>query len=112
MAKYFKHKVTGVSFSWNYAGNDAVMARPPHGSKNILFPHKIYLDNEVHGQGWRHACVKSSVAYVIVDEVWQDGSPVFITERWAIKHLYDDSLDGADHEYSYTKLMEDNYGAF
>ena len=64
----FKHADTGVYFDYGDAGTDTILAPPAHGGRSVTYPHKVYLNNEVHGQGWRHALVKRGVAYVVVDE--------------------------------------------
>jgi hypothetical protein len=81
----FKHSDTGVFFNYGDAGSDAVLAPPPQGGRNVVYPHKVYLNNAVHEQGWRHALVKGSVAYVITDEIeGGDGIVYNVCERWAI----------------------------
>ena len=81
----FKHADTGVFFDYDDAcGGDIVLAPPPHGGGNVTYPHVVYLKNEVHGQGWRHALVKRGVAYVITDERESDGVVWNIIERWDI----------------------------
>lgn len=80
----FKHADTGVFFDYHDARSDAILAPPPHGGRNVVYPHKVYLNNEVHGQGWRHALVKGGVAYVITDERESDGMTWLVAERWSI----------------------------
>jgi hypothetical protein len=87
MLGYFTHKDTGAMFEYDHAGADIVLAAPPHGGPNMAYTHKVYLNNEVHGQGWRHAIVRGSVAYVITDERECDGMTFLVAERWPIvKH--------------------------
>ena len=81
----FKHATTGVYFDYGDAGADAILAPTPHGGRNVVYPHKVYLNSEVHGQGWRHALVKGGVAYVITDERESDGVTWLVGERWSIK---------------------------
>ena len=81
----FKHATTGVYFDYGDAGADAILAPTPHGGRNVVYPHKVYLNSEVHGQGWRHALVKSGVAYVVTDERESDGVTWLVVERWSIK---------------------------
>ena len=81
----FKHATTGVYFEYGDAGADAILAPPPHLGQNVVYPHKVYLRNEVHGQGWRHALVKGGVAYVITDERESDGVTWLVAEHWPIK---------------------------
>lgn len=80
----FKHADTGVFFDYDDARGDAILAPPPHGGRTVVYPHKVYLNNEVHGQGWRHALVKGGVAYVITDERESDGMTWLVSERWSI----------------------------
>ena len=80
----FKHADTGVYFDYGDAGTDAILAPPAHGGRNVTYPHKVYLNNEVHGQGWRHALVKRGVAYVVVDERETCGVAWHVIERWNI----------------------------
>jgi hypothetical protein len=54
----------------------------------MAYTHKVYLNNEVHGQGWRHAIVRGSVAYVIIDERECDGMTFLVAERWPITRHY------------------------
>lgn len=82
----FKHADTGVYFDYGDAGTDTILAPPPHGGRNVTYPHKVYLNNEVHGQGWRHALVKRGVAYVVVDERESDGVSWNVIERWPISN--------------------------
>ena len=81
----FKHAETGVFFDYGDADRDAILAPPPHGGRNVIYPHKVYLNSEVHGQGWRHALVKGGVAYVIIDERESDGVSWLVSQRWPIK---------------------------
>jgi len=80
----FKHAETGVHFDYGDAGPDTILAPPAHGGRNVTYPHKVYLSNEVHGQGWRHALVKRGVAYVVVDEREDNGTVWNVIERWSI----------------------------
>lgn len=80
----FKHADTNVFFDYDDARSDAILAPPPHGGPNVVYPHKVYLNNEVSGQGWRHALVRKGVAYVITDERESDGVVWLVSERWSI----------------------------
>ena len=80
----FKHADTNVFFDYDDAGSDAILAPPPHGGRNMVYPHKVYLNNEVNGQGWRHALVRNGVAYVLTDERESDGVVWLVSERWSI----------------------------
>ena len=46
------------------------------------FTHKIWVNDTPHGQGYRYATVKKTVAYVCVDED-EFGLPV--VEKWFLK---------------------------
>ena len=85
MHGYFTHAETDVGFYYDVCDGDSVLAPPPHGGQNMVYNHKIYLNNEVHGSGWRHAIVRRHVAYVVVDEVEYDGRTMWVTEKWPIK---------------------------
>lgn len=84
MVGYFTNSETGVRFEYDDKV-DAVLAPPPHGGRNMVYPHRILLENEVHGQGYRHALVLGTRAYVITDEKEQDGNTWFVAECWKIK---------------------------
>ena len=88
MLGYFTHKDTGAMFEYDHAGSDVILAPPPHGGSNMAYTHKVYFNNEVHGQGWRHAIVRGSVAYVITDERESDGITFLVAERWPITRHY------------------------
>jgi hypothetical protein len=53
--------------------------------KNTVYPHRVWVTNHRIGgeQGWRHALVKKTVAYVVVDE---DDNGLVI-QKWNIKNL-------------------------
>ena len=63
---------------------ESVLAPPPHGWRNMVYGHKVYV-GDVVGQGWRHAVVLNSVAYVIVDEREEDGRTWWVAEKWPIQ---------------------------
>ena len=46
------------------------------------FPHQIFVNDHRGGIDTRHAMIKKTVAYIVVDEA-ADGTPV--VERWPIK---------------------------
>ena len=82
--KSFKHKETGKVFQFERVGHgESVLAPPPHGGKNMVYGHKVYV-GDVVGQGWRHAVVLASVAYVITDEIERDGRTWWVSEKWPI----------------------------
>lgn len=92
--QFFTHKETGKQFYYaRLSGEESVMAPPPHGGKDMVYSQRIFV-NDVgasvcrsygeHGQGWRYGVVLTSVAYVIVDEMEEDGRTWWVTERWPI----------------------------
>tara|TARA_X000001388_G_scaffold73655_1_gene65659 strand:- start:395 stop:673 length:279 start_codon:yes stop_codon:yes gene_type:complete len=84
--QYFTHKETGKTFRYERLTRDRVMlAPPPHGGKDMVYSQRIYVDDGEHGQGWRYGVVLTSVAYVIVDEMEEDGRTWWVTERWPIR---------------------------
>jgi hypothetical protein len=88
MIGYFTHKETGAMFEYDHAGADTVLAPPPHGGRNMAYTHRVHLNNDLHGQGWRHALVRGGVAYVITDEREDDGTTFLVAERWPITRHY------------------------
>ena len=49
----------------------------------VYFPHKVWVTHPSHiDGGYRHALVKKTVAYVVVDET-ENG---FVVEKWDIKN--------------------------
>jgi hypothetical protein len=55
--------------------------------RNAIYPHRVWVadpNQRVAGeQGWRHALVKATVAYIVVDED-EFGQPV--VQKWKIKN--------------------------
>lgn len=94
----FTHKETGKTFYYerlpiNGPGEEAVLAPPPHGGKDMVYGQRIFVDDlgaccrsyGEYGQGWRYGVVLTTVAYVIVDEREVDGRHFWVTERWPIR---------------------------
>ena len=86
MIGYFIHKETGAMFEYDHAGADTVLAPPPHGGRNMAYTHRVHLNNDLHGQGWRHALVRGGVAYVITDE-HEDDETVSCDVRHQVKSV-------------------------
>jgi len=86
----FTHKETGKTFYYerlpiNGPGEEAVLAPPPHGGKDMVYGQRIFVGDGEYGQGWRYGVVLTTVAYVIVDEKEEDGRHWWITESWPIR---------------------------
>jgi hypothetical protein len=87
MIGYFTNTETDVRFEYD-DDVQSVLAPPPHGGRNMVYPHRIHLESEKasgHGQGWRHALVMGTRAYVITDEREEDGRTWWVVECWKIK---------------------------
>ena len=56
--------------------------------KNTVYPHRVWVANaprRIGGdQGWRHALVKKTVVYIVIDE---DDSGNSVIQKWKIKNL-------------------------
>ena len=71
----FENKETGVHFQFSERLPDIEWASE--------YPHRIFVyDGDGKPVSWRHALVKKTVAYIVVDED-EYGKPV--AERWDIK---------------------------
>lgn len=84
MDGYFTHATTGKTFYYDM-NPEPVLAAPPHGGRNMVYNHRIHLENDIGGQGWRYALVMGTRAYVITDERECDGRTWWVTEKWDIK---------------------------
>ena len=62
------------------------------------WPHKIWVGDVVHAQGYRYGLVKKTVAYVCTDED-EFGQPV--VEKWNIKRHRNYSKLGVDNRFNW-----------
>lgn len=81
---YFTEVEFGKVFEYtNIDPNDIVFHTLAHGGKVVQFPHKIFVGPLFET---RYACVKKTVAHVVVDERELNGRSMFVIEKWRIKN--------------------------
>jgi len=81
----FVEKEYGKTFEFS-ENPDVTLSPPAHGGKNMLFPHLVWVTTPGLDYGYRVACVKKSVVYIITEELEDDR---WVVEKWDIKNKRD-----------------------